>query len=242
MLGLAVAGVLSFGDAGWGDEIVRGTILTVQLALATLPLGLALGFLVAFASLSRSPVLRLFGWGYTTLLRGLPELLTLFVVYYGGGLLLNAAIRLVSPEAAAAEFRPFAAGVIALGLVFGAFAGEVLRGAFQSLPYGQIEAGVAIGMTRGQVFRRIKLPQLWRFALPGLGNLWINLLKDTSLVSVITLGELMRMSQLAVRTTKQPFFFFLIACLIYWVLCVLSEMVLARMERRANRGIVRAAR
>lgn len=237
-----MSGLLSYGDAGWGDEIVRGAVLTLQLALTTLPFGLALGFLVAYASLSASRPLRWLGWGYTTLMRGLPELLTLFVVYYGGGLLLNAAIRAVAPEAAAVEFRPFAAGVIALGLVFGAFAGEVLRGAFQSLSQGQIEAGMAIGMTRGQIFRRIKVPQLWRFALPGLGNLWINLLKDTSLVSVITLGELMRMSQIAVRTTKQPFFFFLVACLIYWLFCILSEIVLARMERHANRGIVRAAR
>jgi polar amino acid transport system permease protein len=127
-------------------------------------------------------------------------------------------------------------------MVFGAFASEVLRGAFQSLSHGQVEAGLAIGMNRRQIFWRIKLPQVWRFALPGLGNLWINLLKDTSLVSVITLGELMRQSQIAVRTTKEPFFFFLLACAIYWVMCAVSEVVLEAMERRANRGVVRAAR
>ena len=233
--------LLSFGDKGWGDELLRGAILTLELAAATLPIGLSLGFLIAFASLSQRRALRWFGFGYTTLMRGLPELLTLFVVYYGGGALINAAVRSLWPDAQAVEFSPFAAGVMALGMVFGAFAGEVLRGAFQSLPAGQIEAGLAVGMTRRTMFWRIKLPQVWRFALPGLGNLWINLLKDTSLVSVITLGELLRQSQIAIRTTKEPFLFFLVACAIYWALCVLSEIALSRMERRANRGVVRAA-
>jgi polar amino acid transport system permease protein len=231
--------LLAFGDAGWGDEILSGTLLTLQLAAVTLPVGMVLGFLSAFLSLSDSRLLRALGWGYSTAMRGMPELLTLFIVYYGGGLLLNAGLNRIS-AGASFEISPFLAGVVALGLVFGAYAGEVLRGAFQSLSPGQAEAGLAIGMTRRQIFWRIKLPQLWRFALPGLGNLWVNLLKDTSLVSVITLGELMRMSQVAVRTTKEPFFFFLVACAIYWVMCVLSEVILARMEMRANRGIIRA--
>jgi len=232
--------LLAFGDAGWGDEILSGTLLTLELAAVTLPVGMVLGFLSAFLSLSDSRVLRWLGWGYSTTMRGMPELLTLFIVYYGGGLLLNAGLNRIWPGASF-EISPFFAGVIALGLVFGAYAGEVLRGAFQSLNPGQAEAGLAIGMTRQQIFWRIKLPQLWRFALPGLGNLWVNLLKDTSMVSVITLGELMRMSQVAVRTTKEPFFFFLVACAIYWVMCVLSEVILAKMETRANRGIIRVA-
>lgn len=233
--------LFSYGDAGWGDEILRGLAITVQLAIVTLPVGLLLGFLAAFASMSKLGPLRALGFGYTTVMRGLPEILTLFVVYNGVGLLLNKALQWWNPEAPPTDFSPFAAGVVALGMVFGAFAGEVLRGAFQSLDKGQVEAGTAIGMTRGQIFRRIQLPQLWRFALPGLGNLWINMLKDTALVSVIALDDLMRMTKVAVGVTKQPFTFYLLACLIYWAMCVLSELVLARMERRANRGIRRAA-
>ena len=232
--------LFSYGDTGWGDEILRGLAITVQLAIVTLPVGLLLGFLAAFASMSRLGPLRFLGFGYTTIMRGLPEILTLFVVYNGVGLLLNMALRWWNPERGATDFSPFAAGVIALGMVFGAFAGEVLRGAFQSLDKGQTEAGRAIGMTHGQIFRRIQLPQLWRFALPGLGNLWINMLKDTALVSVIALDDLMRMTKVAVGVTKQPFTFYLLACLIYWVMCVLSELVLYWMERRANRGIRRA--
>ena len=174
--------LFSYGDTGWGDEILRGLAITVQLAIVTLPVGLLLGFLAAFASMSRLGPLRFLGFGYTTIMRGLPEILTLFVVYNGVGLLLNMALRWWNPERVATDFSPFAAVVIALGMVFGAFAGEVLRGAFQSLDKGQTEAGRAIGMTQGQIFRSIQLPQLWRFALPGLGNLWINMLKDTALV------------------------------------------------------------
>ena len=231
--------LFSFGEAGWGDQLLQGLLVTIQLALTALPVGLLLGFAAAGASLSPYRWLRAIGTGYTTIMRGLPELLTLFVVYNGLGLLLNSIVSSWNPDARV-ELSSFVAGVIALGLVFGAFAGEVLRGAFQSLNKGQMEAGKAVGMRPTQVFFRIMLPQVWRFALPGLGNLWINLLKDTALVSVIALDDLMRMTQVAVRATKQPFTFFLAACLIYWALCVISEIVLARLEKRANRGVRRA--
>lgn len=231
--------MFAFGDAGWGDQLLQGLLVTIQLAITALPVGLLLGFLAAGAALSPQGWLRAVGTGYTTIMRGLPELLTLFVVYNGLGLLLNAVVSWWNPEARL-ELSSFVAGVIALGLVFGAFAGEVLRGAFQSLSKGQIEAGKAVGMRPSQVFSRIMLPQVWRFALPGLGNLWINLLKDTALVSVIALDDLMRMTQVAVRSTKQPFTFFLAACLIYWAMCVISEIVLAQLEKRANRGVRRA--
>ena len=232
--------IFAYGDAGWGDEILRGLAITVQLAIVTLPVGLALGFVAAFASMSKIRPLRFAGFGYTTIMRGLPEILTLFVVYNGVGLLLNTVMHWWNPDAPPTDFSPFAAGVVALGMVFGAFAGEVLRGAFNSLDNGQLEAGRAIGMSPRQIFFRIQLPQVWRFALPGLGNLWINMLKDTALVSVIALDDLMRMTKVAVGVTKQPFTFYLAACLIYWAMCLLSEIVLARMERRANRGIRRA--
>ena len=232
--------LFAFGDAGWGDQLLQGLLVTIQLALTALPVGLLLGFAAAGASLSPYGWLRAVGTGYTTIMRGLPELLTLFVVYNGLGLLINAAVSRWGPEGAAVELSPFVAGVAALGLVFGAYAGEVLRGAFQALSKGQIEAGMAIGMRPAQIFFRIKLPQIWRFALPGLGNLWINLLKDTALVSVIALGDLMRMTRVAVGATKQPFTFYLAACLLYWALCVMSEIVLGHMEARANRGVRRA--
>lgn len=232
--------LFSYGPQGWGDELLAGVGVTLRLAAATLPVGLLLGFVVAAASLSRQPVLRAMGWGYTTVMRGMPEILTLFIVYNGLGLGLNRLLDHFAPQIGAVDFPPFAAGVIALALVFAAFAAEVLRGAFQAVPEGQVLAGLAIGMTSAQVFWRIKLPQLWRFALPGMGNLWLNLLKDTALVSVIALDDLMRATKVAVGVTKQPFTFYLAACLIYWLLCLGSELVLTRLEARANRGVRRA--
>lgn len=233
-------GLFAYGDAGWGDELLRGLGVTVRLALVTLPVGLLIGFLVAMASLSSNKLLKWIGFSYTTVLRGIPELLTLFAVYNGVALLLNKLAKAMNPEAGFVDLSPFVAGVVSLGLVFGAFSAEVLRGAFQALDKGQIEAGSAIGMSRPQVFIHIKLPQVLRFALPGLGNLWINLLKDTALVSIIALDDLMRMANIAVGVTKKPFTIFLAACLAYWVLCILSELVIARMERHANRGLRRA--
>lgn len=230
--------LFSFGPEGWGDEILAGLWVTVRLALTTLPVGLLIGFLVAALSLSQNRAMRAAGFGYTTLMRGLPEILTLFIVYNGLGLLVNRVATHFNPDARV-ELSPFVAGVIALSLVFAAFAAEVLRGAFQAVPIGQIEAGRAIGMTPRQIFWRIKLPQLWRFALPGMGNLWMNLLKDTALVSVIALDDLMRASKVAVGVTKKPFTFYLVACLIYWLMCLASEYVLQRMEARANRGVRR---
>jgi polar amino acid transport system permease protein len=232
--------LLAFGDTGWGDELLAGFLITLQLAVITLPFGLLIGLGIALAGLSSSPVLRWSSKTYVTVMRGLPEILTLFALYHGAGLLLNGMVKWFIPDAGFVEFSPFVAGVLALALVFGAFSGEVLRGGFQSIPKGQIEAASASGMGSFLTFRRIKLPQVWRFALPGLSNLWVNLLKDTALVSVIGLSDLMRAANVAVGVTKKPFTFFLVACLLYWVACVISEIVAARLERDANRG-VRAA-
>ncbi len=228
---------LSFGNSGWGDELLSGLAVTLSLALVTLPVGLILGFAVAAASVSRNPVARGIALFFTTLIRGLPELLTLFIIYHGVGLLLSKTLKWINPDAGFFELSPFVAGVVALGLVFGGYAGEVLRGAWQALDKGQQEAAQAVGMQRLQVFRFIEFPQMLRLALPGLGNLWINLLKDTALVSVIALSDLMRIANVAVGATKKPFLFFLTVCLIYWAICIFFEWCIARLERRANRGI-----
>lgn len=232
--------LFAWGDTGWGDELAVGFGLTVALSITTLPIGIVLGFCVAGLSLSAKKSLRVIGLGYSTVFRGLPELLTLFLVYNGVNQLLNSIAKSIDVNAAFVEVSPFAAGVTALGLVFGAYSGEVLRGAIQALDKGQIEAGFASGMNRWTVFRRIMLPHIWRLALPGLGNLWVNLVKDTALVSVIALEDLLRMTNLAVATTKLPFTFYCVACLAYWIVCFASERVIARMELRVSRGFRRA--
>ena len=228
---------LSFSDGGWGDELLSGLGVTLSLAVATLPVGLLLGLLVAAITIFGRPVPRAMAVTFTTTIRGLPELLTLFIIYHGVGLGINSLLKWYSPQSGYFELSPFLAGVLALGMVFGGYASEVLRGAWQALDHGQLEAAQALGVRRFTIFRLIELPQMLRLALPGLGNLWINLLKDTALVSVIALNDLMRMANVAVGTTKKPFVFFLTVCLIYWAICILFECCLARMEKRANRGL-----
>lgn len=228
--------VLSIGETGFGDEILRGAWLTLKLALASLGLGLLLGLLAAAAKLSRSRFARSIGNAYTEVIRGVPEMLVVLVVFFGASTALQKAMGWFGHDGYI-EVNAFLAGTLALGLVFGAFASEVLRGGFLAVPRGQVEAGIACGMTPWQVFNRIRLPQMWRFALPGLGNLWMVLLKDTSLISVIALDELLRWSKVAAENTKQPFTFYMVAAFIYLFFAMLSDMGRHRLEARANRGI-----
>lgn len=228
-------GLLAFGADGWGDELAAGAWLTIRLAVATLPFGLLLGLLIALAKQSENTYLRAIGNVYTTVFRGLPELLTLFVVYNMVQLMANRVVQMVAPGSSF-EISGFAAGLVALGVVFGAFSSEVFLGAIRAIPKGQIEAGRSLGLSAVQAFGLITLPQLWRLALPGLGNLWLVLIKDTSLVSVIALNDLLRQTQVAVGVTKEPFFFYLVACLIYLVFTLISAAGINRLEVRANRG------
>jgi polar amino acid transport system permease protein len=228
-------GQLSFGPSGWGDEIASGVLVTVTLALATLPLGLAAGFFVALGKQSSEPSLRLAASIYTTLFRGLPELLTLFIIYYGAQIALQQAVRMISPDASF-EINSFVAGMVALGLVFSSYASEVFLSAFRAIPRGQYEGGYSIGLSHWRTMRLVILPQLVRIALPGLGNLWLILLKDTALVSVIGLSDIVRQSGIAARVTKEAFLFYGVACLLYLGLAIISSFAFSAIERRVGRA------
>ncbi|WP_048648723.1 ABC transporter permease [Nitratireductor soli] len=227
--------LLSFGPEGWGDDIAAGVVVTVSLALATLPLGLVIGFLIALGKRSSDRYLRLAANIYTTLFRGLPELLTLFLVFYGVQIGLQRLLHLFDPTANI-EVNAFVAGMVALGAVFSSYASEVFLAAFRAIPQGQYEGSIAVGLSSLQTMRLIILPQLVRLALPGLSNLWLILLKDTALVSVIGLADILRQSGIAARVTKEAFLFFGIACLIYLVLAMLSSIVLNAIERWTERS------
>ena len=230
--------LLRFGPDGWGDEMAAGAWLTLRLALATLPFGLAVGFLVALGRNSHRRWLIATGNAFTTLFRGLPELLTLFLVYYGGQTLLQWIVNLVADTYV--EVSGFVAGFVALGLVFAAYASEVFLGAFRGIGRGQYEAARALGLRAFPTMRLVILPQLLRLALPGLANLWLVLLKDTSLVSVIALDDLLRKTSVAVGATKEPFLFYAVACLIYLVMSIVSSIGIIGIERWSERGHVRA--
>jgi polar amino acid transport system permease protein len=209
--------------------------MTVGLALTTLPFGLCLGLGSALAKDSDSAWLRGIGEAYTTVFRGLPELLTLLLIYYGSQIL-SQNIADASGLPIAINVSPFTAGVIALSLVFGAYSSEVLLAALRGVEQGQIAAARSFGMNPALVFRRVTAPQMIRIALPGLGNNWLVLLKDTSLVSVIALNDLLRVTSVAVESTRQPFQFYAAACAIYLAMTAVSTLVIARAEKSARRG------
>ncbi len=221
-----------------GASIAWGLLVTVSLALATLPVGLALGFLVAVGKQSSEPSIRLAANIYTTIFRGLPELLTLFLVYFGASLGLQRLLSLFGVEANV-EINAFGAGMVALGFVFSSYSSEVFLSAFRAIPR-QYEGGYAVGLSHWQTMRKVILPQLIRIALPGLANLWLVLLKDTSLVSVITLSDILRQTSIAARVTKEPFLFFGIACLLYLVLAIISSYFIDRIARWADAGANRS--
>ncbi|MDG4852322.1 MAG: ABC transporter permease [Mesorhizobium sp.] len=226
--------LLSWGPDGWSDDIASGVLVTVALALATLPIGLAIGFFVAFAKQHEEPALRLAANIYTTVFRGLPELVTLFLFFFGMPLLLQYVVRLFEPEATI-DVNSFIAGMIVLALIFSSYASEVFLSAFRAIPKGQYEGGYAIGLSKWQTMRLVILPQLLRIAFPGLENCWLSLLKDTSLVSVVNLAETLRNAGVAARVTKHSFLFYSVAALVFLVLAILSSVATGYIQRSLGR-------
>jgi His/Glu/Gln/Arg/opine family amino acid ABC transporter permease subunit len=215
--------------------LLAGLRMTLLLAVSTMVVGLLLGMLLAMAKLSQNKWLSQPAYAFTNFMRGIPEFLVLLIIYFGGTQVLNG----IFPEGSI-EVSPFGAGLTALSVIFGAYASETFRAAFQSVPKGQIEAGRAFGFSAWKTFRYIELPQIWRVAIPGLGNLWQGSVKDTALVSIVGLDDLMRKSQQAAQSTREPFTFYFVASLMFLAITLVSMWVIARLERRASRGVARA--
>jgi octopine/nopaline transport system permease protein len=228
--------LLSFGDAGWGDEMLRATLMTLAVSVASVALGLVFGTLGAAAKLSVMPPLRWLAEGYTTIARGVPELLIIYLLFFGGSGAVMFVARLFGYDGYI-ELNAFTIGTLAIGAISGAYSTEVIRGAVLAVPAGQIEAAKAIGMARGLMFRRILFPQVARYALPGLGNVWQFTLKDTALISVTGLVEIMRQAWIAAGSTRQPFTFYVVAAALYLVLTTFSNYGFQRAEDWANRGV-----
>ncbi|MDP2697914.1 ABC transporter permease [Thalassospira sp.] len=225
---------------GRGWQMFEGGLVTIQLCLSVLPFMILLGLLGALAKLSRFRALRAIGESYTVIIRGIPELLVILLIYFGGTIAVQRLAEVFGGEDVRVDIPAFWSGVAALALVQGAFASEVFRAAIQAIPVGQIEAATACGMTPLQIFLRIKLPQMWRFALPGLNNLFQVLIKDTALISVVGVEEILRMAAIGAGTEKAPFTFYLVAMLMFLAFTTVSLIVFNRLEKRASRGIVRA--
>ncbi|WP_033575614.1 arginine ABC transporter permease ArtQ [Dickeya chrysanthemi] len=220
--------------------------MTVGLAVCALLLGLLLAMLFALWETARWKILSACGTAVVTLLRGLPEILVVLFIYFGSsqlllilsdGFTLNLGLAQIPVKLAIDNFEvsPFLCGVIALSLLYAAYASQTLRGALKAVPQGQWESGQALGMRKGVIFRRLIMPQMWRHALPGLGNQWLVLLKDTALVSLISVNDLMLQTKSIATRTQEPFTWYMIAAAIYLVITLLSQAILKRIETRATR-------
>ena len=226
---------LLFGPDGWIGLLLRGAVVTVALSVTTVPFGFGAGLVLALMKMSQSRVVRGFCNAYTTFFRGIPDLLALFIVYFGLQALLDRTSKLLGMSGHL-EVSAFTAGVIALSVVVAAYSSEVWIASLAAVPKGQKEAAQSLGLSRGQVFRLVILPQLGRVALPGLGNIWMVLQKDTALISTLAVTDLLRAASEASRATTRPLVFYTAAACLYLSFTIVSGVVQSALERRANRG------
>ncbi|CAN0619437.1 lysine/arginine/ornithine ABC transporter/histidine ABC transporter, membrane subunit HisQ [Burkholderia multivorans] len=220
---------------GFGSVIWAGTVQTIELSVLSLAAAVALGLIGAVAKLSHNRVLRSLATGYTTLIRSVPDLVLMLLLFYSIQIWLNQLTDLLNWDQI--DIDPFVAGVLTLGFIYGAYFTETFRGAFLSVPRGQLEAGAAYGMSGMRVFVRIMFPQMMRFALPGIGNNWQVLVKATALVSIIGLADVVKAAQDAGKSTFNMFFFILVAALIYLAITTVSNLVLMQLEKRYSLGV-----
>ncbi|UVL48754.1 ABC transporter permease [Pseudomonas moraviensis] len=225
---LQMLGLSGFSLKGFGPLLLQGTWMTVKLSFLCLLLSVVLGLIGASAKLSTSALFRVPAQAYTTLIRGVPDLVLMLLIFYSLQTWLTQLTLALGWDYI--EINPFSAGVITLGFIYGAYFTETFRGAILAVPRGQMEAATAYGLTRAQRFRFVLFPQMMRFALPGIGNNWMVILKATALVSIIGLADLVKVAQDAGKTTYQLFFFLVLAALIYLVITTASNYVLRRLE------------
>lgn len=224
---------------GYGPRLLEGAGVTLQLALLSLLLAVVLGLITASAKMSRSWLAHRIATLYTTVIRGVPDLVLMMLLFFGGQIGVNMITDWLYYQFDIDIFiniNEFVAGVVTIGLIFGAYMGETFRGAFMAVDHGQIEAGKAYGMSNSLVFRRIRFPQMMRHALPGLSNNWMVLLKTTALVSVIGLSDMVRVASEASKATREPFTFMIVVALIYLLIASVSEWIFVRLQKRYDIG------
>jgi len=218
--------------------ILKGMLLTIEMALLSVLIAILLGMIGALAKLSRSRIARSAAGVYTTIIRGIPDLVLMTLIFFGGQILVNNIGEKLGWEYI--DVNPFFAGVITIGFIFGAYMTESFRGGILAVSRGEIEAGYAFGMTPIQVFLRITFPAMVRHALPSFGNNWLVLTKATALVSVIGLQDLVYNANLAGGSTRKPFTFFLVAAMLYLVITGVSDVGLRWLDKRYSVGVRRA--
>ena len=230
---------IEFLRGGWGLAMLIASAMTIAVALAGYTLGMLVGVAGASAKIAGGRITRAVADGYTTVLRGIPDLLVIYLFYFGSSAILTPLGRFFGATGFI-SLPGFLAGALAIGIVSGAYQTEVFRGAFQAIPKGELEAATAAGMTPFLKFRRIVGPLVLRFAVPGMGNVWQLVLKETALISVTGLVEILRQAQIGAGSTRQPFLFFCAAAVLYITISSVSGWGFTRAEQRFTRGMRRA--
>lgn len=224
---------------GYGLRLLQGGLLTAELAFLSLVLSLALGLAVAAVKLSRLRFLRALTMLYTTIIRGVPDLVMMMLLFYGGQVLLNMAMNQLNAMIGTDYFvsiNAFTAGVLTLGFIYGAYMSETFRGAYLAVEAGQMEAAYAYGMNGWRAFVRVRFPQMMRHALPGINNNWMVLLKATALVSIIGLSDMVRIADQATKATHEPFLYMVPVGLGYLAMTAISEIGVSWLQRRYEAG------
>ncbi len=227
--------LLAFGDTGWGDELFYATLMTIAVSLTAMFIGFLFALIFTPLKLSKNKFLNFIANSYTTIIRGVPELLVIYLFFFGG----TGAVMFVASIFGYNEYieiNAFITGAFAIGIISGAYSTEVFRGAIQSIDKGQFEAANVLGLNKFGKFLKIILPQTLRLAIPNLSNIWQITLKDTSLISVTGLVEIMRQSYIAAGSTRDPLFFYSFAAVLYLLLTFVSMKLINRLEVKYSRG------
>ena len=229
--------VFAFGSSGWGDEMLMGALMTVLVSASSLILGIVIGIIFATCKLSNIFVLRVIANIYTTIIRGIPELLVIYLLFFGGSGAVMYLAKIFGYNGYI-ELNAFTIGTIAVGAISGAYSTEVIRGAVNSVQKGQFEAGKTLGLNGYGLYGKIIFPQVARIALPGIGNVWQITLKDTALISVTGLVEIMRQSRIAAGSTHEPFVFYTAAIILYLLITRFSNILFDKAENNYSKGFV----
>ena len=227
--------LLAFGKTGWGDELFIATLMTIAVSITAMLIGFLFALIFTPLKLSKNKIFNLIGNSYTTVIRGVPELLVIYLLFFGG----TGAVMYVASIFGYNEYieiNAFITGAFAIGIISGAYSTEVFRGAIQSIDKGQFEASKVLGLSKFGQFFKIILPQTLRLAIPNLSNVWQITLKDTSLISVTGLVEIMRQSYIAAGSTRDPLFFYSFAAVLYLLLTFLSMKLINKLEVKYSRG------
>ena len=228
-------GLLYFGKTGWGDELFFATLMTIAVAAAAILIGFVLAAIFTAFKLSKNKILNLIGGFYTTVFRGVPELLVIYLFFFGGSGAVMYVAKIFGYDGYI-EVNAFITGAISIGIISGAYSTEVFRGAIKSINKGQFEASKVLGLKKKIYYYKVIIPQMLRLALPNISNVWQITLKDTSLISVTGLVEIMRQSYIAAGSTRDPLFFYSFAAVLYLLLTFLSLKLFNKLEKNYSRG------